>query len=92
MQSSITIKGQITLPAELRKRFGLKQGQKVMFAATKEGILVKPVEMTDLTQTAEWRRALDESLAEADSGKTQRFGSDEAFLDHLQAETKRRRR
>jgi AbrB family looped-hinge helix DNA binding protein len=31
MTSTITSKGQITIPAELRKRFGWKAGQKIRF-------------------------------------------------------------
>ncbi len=35
--------GQITLPAEIRKQFHLKEGDYLEAAATKEGILLKPV-------------------------------------------------
>jgi len=35
--------GQITLPAELRKQFHLKEGDYLDAVATKEGILLKPV-------------------------------------------------
>ncbi len=92
MQSNITTKGQITLPAELRKRFGMETGQKVIFVPTEQGILVKPVRVVDLTQEPKWKKALEQSLAEAEAGKTRSFGSSEEFLDHLAAESKRPQR
>jgi AbrB family looped-hinge helix DNA binding protein len=35
--------GRITLPAELRKLFNLREGDSLEAEATKEGILLKPV-------------------------------------------------
>lgn len=91
LESSVTIKGQITLPAALRKRFGLERGRKVMFVATDEGILVKPAELLDLTKKPEWKAALDESLAQAGSGKGDFFASDEEFMNFLKKESKKSR-
>lgn len=36
--------GQITLPAEWRRRYGLKKGDPVMFKETEEGLLISPKE------------------------------------------------
>ncbi len=45
----ITEKGQVTIPSELRKRYNLLPGKKVVFIPTKDGILIKPSpEMTSL--------------------------------------------
>ena len=40
--SSVSAKGQITLPAEVRSRLGLKPKDKVAFFIEEEGVLVKP--------------------------------------------------
>lgn len=38
----ITEKGQVTIPSELRKRYNLVPGKKVVFIPTEDGILIKP--------------------------------------------------
>jgi AbrB family looped-hinge helix DNA binding protein len=38
-------KGQVTLPAEVRKRLGLKKGDLVAVTATSEGALITPQEI-----------------------------------------------
>ncbi len=40
--SSITTQGQVTLPAEIRKLFGLKPGDKVSFSKQGNEIVVRP--------------------------------------------------
>ena len=89
MESSITVKGQITVPIQLRKRFGLIRGQKVTFAATAEGILVKPVRVEDLTKKPAWKKALEASLAEAEAGEVKVFASGEEFIDFLKKTSKK---
>jgi len=42
--STITSKGQVTIPAEMRKRLGLKAGDQVGFIIDDEGIRVVPRE------------------------------------------------
>ncbi len=49
--------GQVTLPAELRKRFKLSSGDYLEAAATDEGILLRPVTVVDREQA--WRRLLE---------------------------------
>lgn len=82
--SRITMKGQITLPASIRKRFGLGTGQQVMFEATAEGILVKPVRIEDLTHTPEWQKKLQAALKDAQTGRGTFYGSDKEFLKALE--------
>ena len=40
-QSTISSKGQITVPAEIRERFGLVPGTRVRFEATARGVLLR---------------------------------------------------
>jgi AbrB family looped-hinge helix DNA binding protein len=46
--SSLTIKGQVTLPKELRRRFNLEPGSRVAFEEEADGIKVRPVRKTIL--------------------------------------------
>ena len=39
---SITPKGQVTIPTEIREKLKLKPGDKVTYVATASGILLKP--------------------------------------------------
>ena len=42
-ESTITKKGQITIPSSIRNKFNLKPGKKVHFVTSEEGIIIKPV-------------------------------------------------
>ena len=44
--SRLTVKGQVTLPQELRRRFGLGPGSRVAFEEKADGIQVRPVRKT----------------------------------------------
>jgi AbrB family looped-hinge helix DNA binding protein len=39
---SITAKGQVTVPLEIREKLKLKPGDKVIYQDTQEGVLLKP--------------------------------------------------
>jgi AbrB family looped-hinge helix DNA binding protein len=41
---SVQEKGQVTLPVEVRRQFGLKEGDLVAASATSEGVLITPQE------------------------------------------------
>lgn len=55
METRATIKGQIVIPAALRRKYGIKSGTKIILADTGDGILLKPV-------TEEYLRNLQGSL------------------------------
>jgi antitoxin PrlF len=42
-QAKITIKGQITVPLEVRRMLGVRAGDKLMFENDENGIRVRPV-------------------------------------------------
>jgi AbrB family looped-hinge helix DNA binding protein len=52
--SVVTRKGQVTLPAEIRRRWGLKQGDIVTFTVTDDQVQVSPAKasITDFYQAA----------------------------------------
>lgn len=42
-ESTITKKGQVTIPQKLREELNLKPGKKVFFVKSEDGVLIKPV-------------------------------------------------
>lgn len=46
---SVTTKGQVTVPLEIREKLKLKPGDKIIYQDTQEGILLKPVKRNMLT-------------------------------------------
>jgi AbrB family looped-hinge helix DNA binding protein len=55
METKITIKGQIVIPASLRRKYGMKAGTKIQIYDDGERIILKPI-------TAEFYRRLRGSL------------------------------
>ena len=53
-------KGQVTLPADVRKRLGLKKGDLVAVVETPEGVLITPQEVVATRALAEIGKALKE--------------------------------
>jgi len=43
MKTSITIKGQIVIPASLRRKYGMKAGTKIQIYDEGERIILKPI-------------------------------------------------
>ena len=39
----VTRRGQTTIPAEFRQKFGIKEGDKLLVEATEQGVLFKPI-------------------------------------------------
>ena len=65
---SINERGTLTLPKEMRRRFGIMAGGQVVAEATDEGILLRagvtvPVEIYSATRLAEFTRTNEDALA-----------------------------
>ncbi len=43
METYATVKGQIVIPAELRRKYGIKAGTKIIIIDNGEAIILKPV-------------------------------------------------
>ncbi len=43
METYVTVKGQIVIPAELRRKYGIKAGTKIVIIDNDEAIILKPV-------------------------------------------------
>jgi AbrB family looped-hinge helix DNA binding protein len=50
METYATIKGQIVIPVELRRKYGIKAGTKIQVIDTGDAILLKPVTEESLKQ------------------------------------------
>ena len=48
--TTVTSKGQITIPSRLRKQFGLEQGTKLMVVPTDYGLILKKLELPSVEE------------------------------------------
>lgn len=85
-------KGQITIPADIRKAARLREGDPIEVEMTSEGILLKPKKVIDATQawfwTPEWQAGERRADEERAAGLGERFESDEEFLAALEKRVK----
>jgi antitoxin PrlF len=61
--TTVTSKGQITIPSRLREEFGLEQGTKLMVVPTDYGLVLKKVE---LPSVEEFQRRVEARADEAE--------------------------
>lgn len=80
---------QVTLPATIREKIGIKEGDYIEFETREEGILIKPKEIIDKSQSWFWSKEWQKGEKEADRdiklGRTKTFDS----VDDLLAELKK---
>lgn len=72
LTSKVTSKGQITIPAEVRKQLQIETGDVLAYELVKGGVQLRKVQAVD----AEWHAALSQTLAEWNSPE-----DEEAFRD-----------
>jgi len=58
--ATVRKKGQITIPLEMRRKLGLKEGSVVAFAITEDGILISPREVLTVQALDRIQQALSE--------------------------------
>ena len=61
--TTVTSKGQITIPSRLRKQFGLEQGTKLMVVPTDYGLMLKKLE---LPSVEEFQQRVEERVETVD--------------------------
>ena len=80
-------RGQVTIPAEIRKAAQLDEGDLVEVELVPEGILLRPKKVIDATQawfwTPRWQALEREADADRDAGRSDVFESGDAFLTAL---------
>lgn len=86
-RTEVRAKGQITLPAEVREKAHIEEGDLVEVEIVPEGILLRPQKVVDATQAWFWTPAWQERVKAAEedmaAGRVIRFDSDEDFLKAL---------
>ncbi len=92
--TKIRNKGQITLPAEVRKAANLEDGDVVEVEVTEHGdVVLHPRKLIPASQTWFWTNSWQEGEREAsrerDAEAGEIFRSDEEFLDSLRSDSKR---
>ena len=80
-------KGQLTIPAGIRKAAHLEEGDPVEMEVVAEGILLRPKKIIDATQawfwTPRWQAGEQEASAELEAGLGDVYESSEDFLKSL---------
>ncbi len=80
----IRSKGQVTIPAEIRQRANLEEGDPVEVEVVSEGILLRPQKVIDSTQAwfwaPTWQAGEREAAEDLDAGRSRVFESSEEFL------------
>ncbi len=84
---TVRARGTITVPAELRERLGLREGDQVAFDVHDDQLVVTPVRVVPRSQawfwTDEWQVGEHEADADLAAGRWTRYDSDEEFLASL---------
>jgi AbrB family looped-hinge helix DNA binding protein len=85
--ATIRNKGQVTIPAEIRRAARLEDGDHVEVSIVEEGILLRPQKVIDATQawfwTAAWQAGEREASEELEAGKGEIYESSDDFLASL---------
>jgi AbrB family looped-hinge helix DNA binding protein len=80
-------KGQVTIPADVRRAVNLEEGDPIEVELVEGGILLRPQKVIDATQAWFWSRAWQErvrrSVEQIEAGEGERFETDEEFLAAL---------
>jgi AbrB family looped-hinge helix DNA binding protein len=86
-RTTIRGKGQITIPADIRRAARLEEGDPVEIEVVPEGILLRPRKVIDSTQawfwTQAWQAGEAEAAAELARGEGRTFASGADFLESL---------
>jgi antitoxin PrlF len=85
--SYIRNKGQVTIPADVRRALHLEEGDPVEVEVVEAGILLKPQKVIDATQawfwSSGWQERIGRSVEQVEAGEGERFETDEEFLAAL---------
>ena len=86
--SKITRHGQITLPASVRKKLGVEEGDLVEIEVTGDRAVIVPKKLVDKSQayfwTKEWQAAEREADEDIKAGRVKSFDSIEELIKDLE--------
>ena len=85
--SKITRNGQITLPANIRKKLGLEEGDLIEIEIIQDKAVLVPKKLIDKDQayfwTKEWQKAEIEASEDIKAGRTRVFDTAEELFEEL---------
>jgi AbrB family looped-hinge helix DNA binding protein len=85
--SKVTRHGQITLPAPVRKKLGIVEGDMIEIEIKDDTAILVPQKLVDKSQSYFWTKKWQETEREADAdikaGRVKVFGSAEELLKEL---------
>lgn len=88
LYSKVTRHGQVTLPASVRKRLGINEGDLVEVVVQDDKALLLPKKMIDSSQayfwTKEWQEAEKEATEDIKAGRVKSFDTAEGLLADLE--------
>lgn len=88
--SKVTRHGQITLPASVRKRLGIEEGDLVEIEVEDEKAVLMPKKLVDKSQAYFWTKRWQESEREADedikAGRVKTFNMVDELIKDLDQE------
>jgi AbrB family looped-hinge helix DNA binding protein len=87
VRSEVRGRGQITIPASIRKAAHFEEGDLVELELREEGILLRPLKTIEASQawfwTKEWQAGEREASEDLKAGRTTRHKSSKDFLSSL---------
>ena len=87
LYSKVTRHGQVTLPASVRKRLGISEGDLIEVVVQDDKAVLLPKKMIDSSQayfwTKEWQEAEKEASEDIKAGRVKTFDSVEELLADL---------
>jgi AbrB family looped-hinge helix DNA binding protein len=85
---TIRSRGTTTLPADLRKLLGLREGDQVAFAVDDDRLTITPIRVIPRDQawfwSDNWQNREREADADIAAGRTRRFDTDEELLTAIE--------
>ncbi len=85
--SKVTRHGQVTLPASIRKKLGINEGDLVELVIEEDKAILLPKKMIDSSQayfwTKEWQEAEKEATDDIKTGRVKNFNTVEALFEDL---------
>jgi len=89
--TKVTRNGQITLPASVRRKTNIEEGDYIAVSVDGDRILLTPKRLIDKSQeyfwTEEWQRGEITAAEDIRDGKTTEFSDVEDLISSLDAET-----
>ena len=86
--SKVTRNGQITLPATIRRKLGIEEGDVVEMSIEDEKVVLAPKKLVDKSQayfwTKKWQDAEKQAEEDISSGRIKSFGSVDELVDNLE--------